>query len=407
MVTLMLIRCFNIRGIAALIAIVALAGCGEPVNSPEPPGAPEPPQEEVQPPARAVGINVNGQFNVMKFENVERSGTTWVRGFLDFFQLYPYEDNLETDARVQKFIELKNRGYKTILNIKWNFSSKSFPAAESEQMQDYKAYLEKMLDKVWASTDIIVVGNEPFIESRKAERGNALLVFYQEIANTIRIYRDNKSRSVPIYVGAFNNLYLEGWRTEAVNDLMGFARNNDWIAGIDLHIHHAEIDQINAFVDYADLRIRENQKILITEFSLKDHFRSKMEETIPTAFAEQYGLDPQTQNYQYIDRALKNSVPRPQWVDFLSSSSWFENRKHYLWNAYQRFTSYEKFHIATYALRQSYPFDKNFTANTTPWILNGLFGNRTVRPDPDTGQDQFNYAWIDDFTKIQGESGNE
>lgn len=398
----------NKGGISTLaLAVTLVIGCKNSLSGNKTSEDHQSSQEEVDPPAQKVGINVNGQFDVMKLENVNRSGTTWVRGFIDFFQFYPSEVALENDDRIKNYLALKDEGYKNILNIKWNFSNKSFPAAGSDEMTNYKAYLDKLLDKVWSSTDIIVVGNEPFIESKKDERGNKLVTFYQQIANHIKNYRADSHHDIPIFVGAFNNLYLDGWRTQAVNDLLSFANSNPWIAGVDLHIHHSAIDQINDFIDYVDLRIRDNQKILISEFSIKDHFRSKMGDQIPRDFAAEFEIDPSTKNYEYLDYVLKQSVPRHEWTSFLSSSYWFENRKHYLWNAYQRFKGYKKFHIATYALRQSYPLDTDFTTNTTPWVLNGLFANRTVQPDPATGQDQLNYAWIKDFQKIQEDSENE
>lgn len=389
-----------------LLCLLVLGACSSSVENPVPAGDTDHSEEQVEQPLQEVGINVNGQFNVMKLENVNRSGTTWVRGFLDFFQLYPDAQNIETDERIQQYLELKKEGYKNILSIKWNFSNKSFPAAGSDEMKNYKAYLNKLLEKVWSATDIIVVGNEPFIESQKTERGNKLVIFYQQMANHVRNFRSGSDRDIPIFIGAFNNLYLDGWRTEGANDLFRFARNNSWIAGVDLHIHHAYLGQINDFIDYANLRIRDNQKILVSEFSIKDYFRSKMEKNIPAGFASKYGLDPSTQNYQYLDSALKDNVPRREWVDFLSMSSWFENRKNYVLNAFQKFKGYEKFHIATYALRQSYPFNKDFTANTTPWILNGLFANRTVRADTATGRDQYNYSWIDNFRAIMEDTEN-
>lgn len=401
-------KCTYISVLIIILMIIS-AGCSESVNGGnEPSGGEEepPPSQEVDPPVQEVGINVNGQYNVLNFNNVVRSGTIWVRGFLDFFQLYPEEGNIDNDERIQHYLKLKEQGYRNILNIKWNFSNRSFPSSGSQEMQDYKSYLTKLLDKVWSSTDVIVVGNEPFIESKQSERGNRLVVFYQQIANHVKNYRANTGQNVPIFVGAFNNLYLDGWRTEAVNALMRFARNNDWIAGVDLHIHHANLDQMKDFIDYADLRIRDNQKLLITEFSLKDYFRTKMDQDISSEFASTYNLDSNMKNYEYLDSALKNNVSRQEWVNFLSQSDWFESRKRYLWDAYQIFKGYEKFHIANYALRQSYPFNKDFSANTTPWILNGLFANRTVRPDTDTGQDQRNYAWMEDFTKIQEDSQN-
>lgn len=389
--------------ILMLISIFVFVGCSDNVNAP---GDEDPPpsEETVEPPAQEIGINVNGQYNLMRFDNINRSGTVWVRGFLDFFHLYPDESNIDNDKRIQNYIKVSEEGYKNIVSIKWNFSNKSFPEPGSSELENYKAYLDKLLNKIWPHTEIIVIGNEPFIESKREERGDELIAFYEEVGNHINDYRENTSRDIPIYVGAFNNLYLDGWRTQTVNDLFSFANSKSWIAGVDVHIHHAGIEQINDFLDYTDLRIRDNQRILISEFSLKDHFRTKMDETIPENFAVEYGYDPNMQNYQYLDRALKDNVPRQEWIDFLSSSYWFENRKRYLHNAFERFKSYDTFHIANYALRQSYPFNVDFTANTDPWILNGLFANRTVEPDPETGQDQFNYAWIEDFQSILEES---
>ncbi len=384
------------------LAIVSSACNDNPTNSSE--EEEQNPPEEVSPPAQEIGINVNGQYNLMKFNNIDRSGTTWVRGFLDFFQLYPDEANIDNDDRIQNYIKVSEEGYKNILSIKWNFRNRSFPEPGSSEMDDYKAYLEKLLNKIWTYTDIIVIGNEPFIESKPDERGDQLIDFYEEIGHYINNYRENNNHDIPIYVGAFNNLYLDGWRTETANKMFSFANSNSWVAGVDVHIHHAGIDQINDFLDYTTHRINENQKVLISEFSLKDHFRTKTDENIPEDFANEYGYDPDMQNYQYLDSALKNNVPRQEWVDFLSSSYWFENRKRYIWNAFQRFKSYDEFHIATYALRQSYPFNQDFTVNTDPWILNGLFGNRTVVSDPETGQDQFNYAWIEDFQAILEDS---
>jgi hypothetical protein len=64
-------------------------------------------------------------------------------------------------------------------------------------------------------------------------------------------------------------------------------------------------------------------------------------------------------------------------------------------------TAEPRFWIATYAIRQSYPLGQDFTPTTDPWVLNGLFANRSVVPDPATGWNQSNYSFIDDFISIQ------
>jgi hypothetical protein len=50
----------------------------------------------------------------------------------------------------------------------------------------------------------------------------------------------------------------------------------------------------------------------------------------------------------------------------------------YLCNAFKLFKANTKFWIATYAMRQSYPPDADFTATADPWVLNSLFTGRSV-----------------------------
>lgn len=406
--------------IVSVFALFSLTGCKDNLNSvndePEnitlqtnsssPPAFLDP-DVDISP---QVGVNYNGQFNFVNFEDLERTQTTWVRGFIDFFQFYPDVNKLDNDIRITNYLELKDHGYRTILNIKWNFRDRDLPEPDSRKMKDYKQYLRKFLAKVWEKTDIIVAGNEPFIETDPDERDERLVEFYKEVAHTINHFRNSQGigldqqaggKYVPLYIGAFNNLYLPGWQTQAVEDLFAFAREEPWIAGVDLHIHHGGTLQLRRFLNFAANRIRENQSFLVTEYSLMKHFRRMINRKIPEDFAAEYDWDPDTRNYEYIDYALKNPVPRPEWVDFLSSSFWFENRTRYLRNSYREFKKFDSFYVATYAIRQSFPFNRDFTRNTAPWVLNGLYANRTVEPHPKDGRTQFNYAWINDFRRIQ------
>jgi hypothetical protein len=42
-----------------------------------------------------------------------------------------------------------------------------------------------------------------------------------------------------------------------------------------------------------------------------------------------------------------------------------------------------------------------FTSTTAPWILNPIFVNQTVVPNPSNGQIQINYTFFDDFVSLQ------
>ncbi len=352
-----------------------------------------------------LGVNFNGQFDFIDYANLSETNTEWVRGFIDFFQFYNNQERLQTDVRLQKYLTLKDNGYQTILNIKWDFKNNnlSLPSPDTPEILGYFRFLRKILDQVWDETDLLVVGNEPFIETPVDERDERLVLFYEQVAKVVHQYGENHDKNLPIFLGAINNLHVKTLRTDAAIKLLKLVKETSWIAGIDLHIHHGAIEQITENLDYVSRRIRNDQKILVSEFSLMRHFKSKLTEKIPLSFAQKYGRDVDEKNFQFIDYALKNPVSRTQWVDFLSSSYWFENRKHYLANAYDRLSNYPQFYVATYAFRQSFPYNQDFTAQTLPFVLNGLYANRTVELNPSDGRIQFNYAFIQDFRKIQNQ----
>ncbi|HEX5552985.1 MAG TPA: hypothetical protein VFX43_07015 [Chitinophagaceae bacterium] len=349
-----------------------------------------------------LGVNYNGQFDFVDFEDLGRTETRWVRGFIDFFQFYDKPSLLQSDPRILNYLRLKDHGYKTILNIKWNFSQRNFPDTAGPEMRRYTAFLTTLLNRVWSETDLIVVGNEPFIESKVTNRGDSLVQFYEKVAHDVENFETHRKHleRKPIFIGAFNNLYLSSWQTNSVEKLLAFAKSDPWIGGVDLHIHHNGINQLKVAMNAVKDQIRADQKIIVTEFSLVKYFKAQLDLAIPKEFADAYHYGEAMKNYQYIDRALKDPVSQKEWEDFLSSSSWFETRKHYLRNAFDLLKTYPRFAIATYAMRQSFPPGQNFTAGTMPWILNALYANRTVRMDPGSPT-PFNYAWINDFVAIQ------
>ncbi|MCW0481590.1 LamG-like jellyroll fold domain-containing protein [Gaoshiqia sediminis] len=351
--------------------------------------------------AQEMGVNFNESlFHAEDVAKLDRTETTWVRGFFDFFPYYENPDRLtDPDDQLEDFLNLKNSGYKTILSIKWNFHNKSYPDTVSAEIAAYNEFLERFLDRVWGKIDIIVVGNEPYIESMNDyERNTKLAPFYQYMCNRVHEYRAGKE-DIPIYFGAFNRLYDFYRNTEGVLKMFEFVKEAPWIEGVDLHIHHKEYNDIVSMYSYANDKIREDQKILITEFSLVFWWQDHTSDLISSEFASQYGYSTDMLVHQYISNALNNRRTKEEWDDFLSSCSWFEQRKNYLWETYELLSQYESFHVATYSYQISWGL--NFNENTVPWLLNNLIAATTIEDDPQTGQKQFNYAFIDDFLKIQ------
>lgn len=351
--------------------------------------------------AQEMGVNFNESlFHAEDVAKLSRTKTTWVRGFFDFFSYYENQNRLsDANDQLDDFLNLKSAGFKTILNIKWNFHNKSYPDTTSTEIAAYNEFLQRFLNRVWEKIDIIVVGNEPFIESMNdEERNKRLAPFYQYMCTRVRDYRIGKN-AVPIYFGAFNRLYSNFRDTEGVLKMLQFAKEKPWIEGIDLHIHHKENNEFVSMYSYANDRIRDNQKILITEFSLVFWWADNTRNLIPSDFAAKYGYNTDMLVHQYIYLALNNRRPKQEWDDFLRMCPWFESRKNYLMEVYELLSQYKSLNVATYSYEINW--NTNLDGNTVPWLLNNLIAAVTVEDDPQTGWKQFNYSFIDDFKKIQ------
>jgi hypothetical protein len=343
-----------------------------------------------------LGVNFNEFTGRIDVGDLDRTETTWMRVFIDYFDYKEGRLNINTNEGLAKLEAAKAAGYKVILSLKFDFTGRNFPTGTATIDADL-SYVPTILNRLYNDADIIVAGNEPFIES--LQKGTNLVEYYKRAAIAVSNYRNGQTRKVPIYIGAFNRLWLTTEQTQAVVDYLTFARNNTWIAGADLHIHHDDIHQITTAMNFVNSRLRSDQKMLVTEFSLMKHWKNNLGQTIPSILNTQYGRPASWKVHEYLNYAISSPVLRPEWVAFLQNSSWFETRKHYLANAWGKFRAFSKFNVATYGMYQTH--GGAFTINTDPWILNPLYASQTVEKNPTTGLNQFHYSFIDDFRSIQ------
>jgi hypothetical protein len=345
-----------------------------------------------------LGVNYNGLFDQLDANDLSRCEATTIRGFVDYYAFKNGVRDIYTDPSLQSLHSAHLAGYRTVVNLKFDLSNLDFPTTQAGIDSELN-YLTTLLAAIYPDCDLLVVGNEPFIESKTTERDSNLVNYYTSAAQVVKAFKDTQTRKIPLYIGAFNNLWLTSWQTQATAGLIAFAYNTPWIAGIDLHIHQSSLTDIDGVFSYVNPRIRTGQKILITEFSLKDLWKQHNTDPIPTILVTQYGRPASWEVYQYLNYTISNPVTRPEWVDFLSNSSWFETNKHYLTSAWAKFIANPHFEIATYGIYQNPP--ATFTATTDPWIINPLFVNATVIPNPTTGYNQINYTFFDDFVALQ------
>ena len=357
-----------------------------------------------------IGVNYNESFQEIRTGELSATKTKWVRGFLDVFAHYDAQD-LSSNDKITQYLTLKDQGYKTVLNLKFNFIARGgYPAVNSTTWNNYISFIDKILDRVIAKTDVIVVGNEPFIESDAATYDEPLNSFYKAAATRVNQYLTARNIQRPIFVGSFDNMYQTARQTSTgINNLLAWCKATSWIAGIDLHIHHNNNPEITNVLNFVNDKIRTNQKFIITEYSLMKWWRDNLSNDLTTAFLASCNASTTdnifpppagiTKVWQYIDYALKNPRKVEEWNAFHVNTPFLYDRKDYMCNSFKLFKANSKFWVATYAVRQSYPANTDFTATTDPWVLNSLFVGRSVELLP-SGDAQGRYAYLAQFADI-------
>lgn len=348
-------------------------------------------------PGSALGVNFNGVLSNLALGDLIRAKTRWIRGFVDYFQFRNGLQHLHTDPGLQQLRLAHNAGYKTVINHKFDFSTMRFPTTQNDR-EALLNYVDTLLTVVYPDCDILVIGNEPFIESLRDDRGPELVAFYVAAAEKVRAFHAAQARQIPLYLGTYDSIWKPSWQIQAAIDLMAYTEATPWLQGADLHIHQEADTDIDGAFAFTSPRLRADQKILVTEFSQVNYYLQFNDYPIPRELVLKYGRDASWKVYDYLNFALHHPVTIEEWTAFLENSPWFNNQIGYLPYAWYRFNAWEKFGIAAYAMYQSGP--TTFTAGDQPWILNPIFVNQTVVPDV-AGDYQYNYVYGEQFRALQ------
>ncbi|MGP3972631.1 hypothetical protein ACTWQF_01110 [Streptomyces sp. 8N114] len=354
-------------------------------------------------PVGALGANFNEDAASVTFSELRNLATGWLRGFVPLRKLPG--DAAEQPA-VKKLLTAHHDGYGTVLSLKFPFNHRSLPEPGSAAMAVQLSRVDKVLDTVLDTVDILAIGNEPFIESLPEDRrSGALNKFYEEVAAHVIAYRKKhfpRGCRTRLYMGALNHLDNPEKRTEATERWLSFTRSTPQIDGVDIHPHVSSPQGVQAYLDYVLPRLREDQKFLVTEFSLVQLWKQHLDDPVPARFARKYRLPQDTPVWKLIRDALEDPVPEEKWRDFLSMSPWFESHKHFLRNQVRKFRHTGRLAVATYGVTQAAAMARDFGPHKQPWLLNSLFSNRTVEQSRD-GLPARTYGFFDDFRALQRE----
>lgn len=344
----------------------------------------------------ALGGNYNESLTTIDDRELDRIDAKWLRGFLDLHLMGDIDP--ATDRNVRAILAAKARGRHVILSLKWNYHTEDFPAPGSAGMKVELARLNRLLPAVLGKVDILVIGNEPFIEAKPDEKDERLNVFYETLANDVIAFSKahDGASSTKLYMGAFNRLDLPANQTPAVDRMLRYIASQPALAGVDLHPHLPSLAANKVMVDYALSRLRPDQTFLATEFSLVWYWKKHLNDPVQTPFAEKYHFGAGTRVYQVIDAALQRPMPYEEWQEFLAGEPWYESQKNYISDVMSLYRGTGRLAVATYGVRQAWGGRRPFTATTDPWILNSVFAAKTVKLNPD-GTAHENYPWGEGF----------
>lgn len=351
--------------------------------------------------AGALGANYNEHFEDVDTRDLDKADAKWVRLFLPMPQLdrAPAADH----GAIRMILNLGRRGYRTILTLKYPYNRVPFPSADGVEFRRQVARTDAVLPLVMGKVDVLVIGNEPFIESRQQDWNPNFNRFYERLARRVIDYRTTHCAPTcrtRLYMGALNQLEKPEWRNATTDRWMAFVKQTPELDGVNIHPHVSRIEASKAFLDYILPRMRPEQTFLATEFSLIWWWQAQMQQAVAPAFADRYQLPRTTQNWEIVKAALVAPFPRTKWDDFLRMSPWFETRKHYLTRQMAMFRATGRLAVATYGFRQGASMSDGWGPKKTPWLINSVYAGRTAQPNPD-GSAAFNYAWIDDFRAMQ------
>ncbi|NEE03818.1 hypothetical protein G1H10_26980 [Phytoactinopolyspora halotolerans] len=282
---------------------------------------------------------------------------------------------------IDTITDASERGYDTILSLKFPYNNASFPEPGSAEMDAELDRLDQVLPTVMGKVDIITIGNEPFIESLPAERDHRLNEFYETVARHVidhRAEQCGQNCATTLYMGALNRLDLENRRTPATERWMRFVRETPEIEGVDIHPHVPDGDNVQAFLDYILPRMRADQTFLVTEFSLVWYWKQHLQDTISPEFAQKYGFHTDTQVWEVIGAAIEEPFSERQWHDFLTSSAWFMEQATFLHDQMAMYRETGRLAVATYGFKQDNLMVRNWSPNKDPWLLNSVFAPYTV-----------------------------
>lgn len=344
------------RFLAYSAAVVGLAGCleggdeerlpsfTEEESARSTPMATEPAPETTEP-GPTVTPRIGGSLNGRPYrleddlELLEQSDTTWIHAFLDVRDKYEQDVSPWTDPDVAALRRASQEmGTKLIVSLQWDFmglfgdkGATNLPPAGSAHESALIEYATALLTAIDEPVDVVVLGNEPIWETLDEDfmgPNTPLLPFTRKLkAHLVQHYTAGDPQFL---IGAFNRLYgshVARKYHDFYSQLFDWARKDDDVAGIDLHVHYRAFQQAEKMLEVAR-RAFPDGTVTVTEFSPMWRYAQHKNERITSfegaeQFAERYGIEDGTTVTEYFEAAKDERLSASEAADFMDAMPWY------------------------------------------------------------------------------------
>jgi hypothetical protein len=169
-------RIFTLAGVLATVLAISFPGVAAVAGDGD--GG----QVEPLPALGALGANYNENLDQVNYHELRTARASWVRGLYMLLEADKVPPAQSDTIRVIR--EAHERGFHTLLSLKFPKAGIPFARPGSEEMAAELARLDRVLPRVLGTVDVVTIGNEPFIESMPNQRDERLNQFYETVART-------------------------------------------------------------------------------------------------------------------------------------------------------------------------------------------------------------------------------
>jgi hypothetical protein len=366
----------------------------------------------------ALGANTNENFEWATPQILERTHTTWVRGFFPASEFISGKRSYSADPAIDALKSAAASGHKVILSIKWDSKDGDFgpmPGPGSERERLAFDFVDKLLDSTDGQLSALVVINELSIDTLQSDLAPGadgkvpVIAFLRRVVQ--HIDKENRTApngdKLPIFAGGMTRLDLSKiQQSPATKAMIRWINQDAKLTGADFHLHEPSLLTTETALRFIHQAIPD-KPLMTTEFSLvfqwKAHLGDKVGKT-PNGrkFSNAYGLRPGITVAQFLTQVFDKPVPAREWHEFLASQPWFDG--HFLMQMIPLLKA-NGVKIATYGLTSNpnpVARAKPVTEKTTPWFLNSLLVPGMIY-DPGSTNLPENYELFRDYVSYQEE----